>query len=211
MKKFFSLLAFASVLLIGCKPNSNEGPVDPDSGKEVVVWSNNGANPDWSSDQHVQSGDYWADAYIYTWFDQATIDENEADASYLGLFRISIYEWTEGDGKYEANYFKTFDLSKYSSATFTFDWARFKYGPEDLDTILAKGETGDYEAVKVPVACPVITDASTIPSCLVNCGKIDLTKFCGGKVTLCIRSKTMDDGTAGTSLWRNFELKGVVK
>lgn len=211
MKKFLTILsiglAFAAV---SCKKDSSttkDDSKDNGNGGEVTIWANNGADPQWDND----CGTADMASYIYYWHNADNIVENSLDETWINMLAISIYEWTEGDGYFESNYYKTFDLSKYSSAWFTFDWCRRVYGPEDLDTIQARAGDGEFKTLPVPVACPVIGEGQTHADVMTNCGKIDLTEFCGGSVTLRIHSKTTAEGQAGTSYYKNFVLKGVKK
>lgn len=209
MKKFLTLLSIGLVLTaVSCKKNSDNGgeTTDPDSGKEVTIWANNGANPQWDIDGATDE----QASYIYTFYTEDLITEWGLSNDYLGALCIAIYSWTEGEGDFECNYSRSFDLTDYTSAWFTFDWAREKYGPEDMDTIQAKGSAGDFTTLTVPVACPVNNGESETVATLINCGKIDLSAYCGGRVTLRIHSYATD-GNAGTSYFKNFELRGVKK
>lgn len=211
MKKFLTILsiglAFAAVSCKKDSSTSQDDPKDPGNGSEVTIWANNDADPQWDNDCETAE----IASYIYTWYNADNTAEWELDETWVNMLAISIYGWTEGEGYFECNYYKTFDLSKYSSAYFTFDWCRHTYGPEDLDTIQAKAGDGEFKTLAVPVACPVIDKGQTHAEVMANCGKIDLTEFCGGKVTLRIHSKTKTEGEAGTSYYKNFVLKGVKK
>ncbi len=211
MKKFLTLLSIGlAIMAVSCKKESNSGNgngTDPDSGKEVTIWANNGEDPQWSND--CESAE--VASYVYTWYNADLIAQYEMNENYLGMFCISIYGWTEGEGTMECNYYRTFDLSDYTSADFTFDWCRYQYGPDDMDTVQAQAASGDFKTLTVPVTCPVIGEGQEPYDALVNCGKIDLTEFCGGKMTLRIHSYTKADGEAGTSYFKNFVLTGIKK
>lgn len=211
MKKFLTILsiglAFATV---SCKKDSSttkDDPKAPENGSEVTIYANNDADPQWDNDCETAE----IASYIYTWYNADNTAEWKLDETWVDMLAISIYGWTENAGYFECSYYKTFDLSKYSSAYFTFDWCRHTYGPEDLDTIQAKAGDGEFKTLAVPVACPVIGKEQTHAEVMANCGKIDLTEFCGGKVTLRIHSKTKTEGEAGTSYYKNLVLKGVKK